>query len=120
MDRAMRFVTDRTTYCAKCHLIGDFTPGGEIRTTLAPDLAQVAGRIRPDYLRRWLASPKSVLPYTAMPVNFPPDQRMGQDIYPAPSLEQLDAVMDLLLDYDGYVKGRVSIRQLMEAGAKEK
>lgn len=120
MDRAMRFVTDRTTYCAKCHLIGDFTPGGEIRTTLAPDLAQVAGRIRPDYLRRWLASPKSVLPYTAMPVNFPPDQRMGQDIYPAPSLEQLDAVMDLLLDYDGYVKGRVSIRQLMETDGKGK
>jgi len=120
LDRAMRFLTDRTTYCAKCHLLGDFTPGDEIRTTLAPDLARVASRIRPDYLRRWLANPKSVLPYTAMPVNFPPDQRMGQDIYPGPSVEQLDAVMDLLLDYDGYARGRVSIRKLTEASGKGK
>jgi hypothetical protein len=105
LQRAMRFLTDRTTYCAKCHLLGDFTPGGEIRTTLAPDLARVASRIRPEYLRRWLASPKSALPYTAMPVNFPPDQLMGQDLFPASSVEQLDAVMDLLLNYQGY-KGR--------------
>jgi hypothetical protein len=45
---------------------------------------------------------------------------MGQEIYPGSSMEQLDAVMDLLLDYDGYVKRRVSIRQWIEAGAKGK
>ncbi len=118
MKRAMRFVLDRTTYCAKCHLVGDFSPGGEIRTTLAPNLQDVARRIRPEYLRRWLASPKSVLPYTAMPVNFPPDQQIGQEIYPGPSVEQLDAVMDLLLNYDGYVKSRVSIQQWIERAAK--
>ncbi len=120
LKRAMRFVTDRTTYCAKCHLVGDFSPGGEIRTTLAPNLQDVAGRIRPEYLRRWLASPKSVLPYTAMPVNFPSDQQLGQEIYPGSSVEQLDAVMDLLLNYDGYVRSRVSIQQLIEAGTKGK
>jgi len=120
LDRAMRFLTDRTTYCAKCHLVGDYSPGGEIRTVLAPNLERVASRIRPDYLRRWLASPKSLLPYTAMPVNFPPGERRGQDLYPGPSLEQLDAVMDLLLDYDGYVRRRVSIRQMIEAREKGK
>jgi len=118
MDRAMRLVTDRTTYCAKCHLVGDFSPGGEIRTTLAPNLQDVAARIRPEFLRRWLASPKSVLPYTAMPVNFPPDQRLGQDIFPGSSVEQLDAVMELLLNYDEYVRRRVSIRQWIEAAKK--
>jgi hypothetical protein len=118
LKHAMRFVTDRTTYCAKCHLVGDFSPGGEIRTTLAPNLQDVATRIRPEYLRRWLASPKSVLPYTAMPVNFPPDQRLGQEILPGSSVEQLDAVMDLLLNYDGYVRSRVSIQQMIEAGGK--
>jgi hypothetical protein len=118
LKRAMRFVTDRTTYCAKCHLVGDFSPGGEIRTTLAPNLQDVASRIRPEYLRRWLASPKSVLPYTAMPVNFPPDQRLGQEIYPGSSVEQLDAVMDLLLNYDGYVRSRVSIQKMIEAAGK--
>ena len=119
MDRAMRFVTDRTTYCAKCHLVGDFSPGGEIRTTLAPNLQDVAARIRPEYLRRWLASPKSVLPYTAMPVNFPPDQRLGQDIYPGSSVEQLDAVVELLLNYEEYVRSRVSIRRMIEAAEKK-
>lgn len=119
MDRAMRFVTDRTTYCAKCHLVGDFSPGGEIRTTLAPNLQDVAARIRPEYLRRWLASPKSVLPYTAMPVNFPPDQRLGQDIYPGTSVEQLDAVVELLLNYDEYMRSRVSIRQMIEAAERK-
>ncbi len=119
LDRAWRLILDRTTYCAKCHLIGDFSPGGEVWTTLAPNLQDVAARIRPDYLRRWLASPKSVLPYTAMPVNFPADQRLGQDIYPGSSVEQLDAVMELLLNYDEYVRSRFSIRQMIEAAEKK-
>jgi len=114
LDRALRLVTDRTTYCAKCHLIGDFSPGGQTRTILAPDLERVGRRIRPEYVRRWLANPKSVLPYTAMPVNFPPTgPPMGQDLYPGSSLEQLEAVTDLLLNYDEYVKHRQSIRAMM-------
>jgi cytochrome c2 len=68
----MRILLDRKTYCAKCHLIGDYRPEGDTLTSLAPNLQDVARRIRPDYLRRWLADPRSVLPYTAMPVNFPP------------------------------------------------
>jgi len=102
--RAAKFLFDRTTYCAKCHLIGDSSPGGENRTVLAPALDQVGRRIRPEYLRRWLANPKSALPYTAMPANFPPTGApLGQDIYPGPSLEQLDAVLELLLNYDWYL-----------------
>jgi cbb3-type cytochrome oxidase cytochrome c subunit len=106
-DRAMKFLVDRKTYCAKCHLVGQFGPGGESRTVLAPDLEQVARRIRPEYLRRWLAAPKSALPYTAMPQNFPPSGNpLGQDIYPGTSLEQLDAVVELLLNYDWYAARR--------------
>lgn len=97
---ARRILTDHTTYCAKCHLIGDSRPGGESRTILAPNLADAGQRLRPEYLRRWLANPKSVLPYTAMPVNFPPGgPPLGQDLFPGTSREQLDAVMDLLLHY---------------------
>lgn len=121
LQRALRLVIDRTTYCAKCHLIGDFSPGGEIQTVLAPNLDRVGRRLKPEYLRRWLANPKSILPYTAMPVNFPPTgQPLGQDLYPGTSLEQLDAVMDLLLGYDVYLKGRSSIRAMVgqQAGAK--
>jgi cytochrome c551/c552 len=101
-DDARRLVLDRKTFCAKCHLIGDYAPAGENYTGLAPDLAQVGRRIRPEYLRRWLGDPQSVLPYTPMPVNFPPSGKpLGQDLYRGTSLEQLDAVMDFLLNYEG-------------------
>ena len=114
-EQAMRLLTDRTTYCAKCHQIGDFTPAGEARSVLAPNLDRVGRRLRADYLRRWLANPKSVLPYTAMPVNFPPEgPPMGQDLLPGTSQEQLDAVEALLLNYEAYLKRRVSIRKVME------
>ena len=62
--------SDRTTYCGKCHMIGDRRRPGENRTVLAPRLDEVGKRLRPEYLRRWLADPKSVLPYTAMPAHF--------------------------------------------------
>jgi hypothetical protein len=116
-DAAMRLVTDRTAYCAKCHLIGDFRPSGETGTILGPNLEDVGGRIRPEYLRRWLADPKSLLPYTGMPVNFPPQgPRMGQDLLPGDGGEQLDAVLDLLLHYDIYLKRQTSIRARIEGG----
>jgi hypothetical protein len=115
LDRAMRLLTDQTTYCAKCHLVGDFTPGGDVTTILAPNLDRAGQRIRPEYLRRWLANPKSVLPYTAMPVNFPPEgPPMGQELFEGTSREQLDAVDELLLNYDEYLKQHVSVQQMIE------
>ena len=57
----MKLLLDRNVYCSKCHLIGDYRPVGN-RTLLAPQLDTVSGRIRPSYIRRWLADPKSVLP----------------------------------------------------------
>ena len=120
MDDAMRLLTDRTTYCGKCHLIGDFSPGGESWTVLAPNLDAVGRRIRPDYLRRWLGNPKSALPYTAMPVNFPPaGEAIGQDLLPGSSVEQIDAVVELLLNYDSYLKRRMSIQAMIEAAEAE-
>jgi cbb3-type cytochrome oxidase cytochrome c subunit len=114
-DRALKFLLDRKTFCAQCHLVGDFGPGGRNRTTLAPALDQVGRRIRPDYLRRWLANPKTALPYTAMPVNFPPaGEPLGQDLYRGGSLEQLEAVVELLINYDWYWSRRHSIKQMAQ------
>ena len=103
----MRLVLDRGVYCAKCHTIGDSSPPGQNRTVLAPRLDEVGRRLRPDYLRRWLADPKSVLPYTAMPSLFPSSGKpLGQDIFPGSSRRQLDAVVELLLRYEDYTKHR--------------
>ncbi len=114
-ERAWALITDRTTFCAKCHVINDLRPSGESRTVLAPDLTLAARRLRGPFLRRWLASPKSVLPYTAMPVNFPPSgEPLGQDLFPAGSREQLDAVADLLLHYDEYARRQTSAAKQIE------
>jgi hypothetical protein len=107
-------VLDRTTFCAKCHLVGDFSPGG-LWTALAPNLSETGRRLRPEHVRRWLADPRSVLPYTAMPAQFPPaGPPLGQDLFPGASREQLDAVVDLLLHYDQYWQQRNSVRRMME------
>ncbi len=110
-QRAYRLVTDEKAFCGQCHLFGDRRPGGGTPsagswTTLAPNLQRVAARIRPEYLRRWLADPKAILPYTPMPVNFPPNERRGQDLLPGTSGEQLDAVVDFLLNYGEYARGK--------------
>lgn len=119
LDDAMRVVIDRTTFCAKCHLVGDYSPGGEIATVLGPRLDRAGGRLRPAYVRRWLANPKTILPYTGMPVNFPPTgPPLGQDLLEGESIEQVDAVMDLLLNYDAYMNRRTSIRGMIEAAEK--
>ena len=99
LDGAMRLVRDRTMFCGKCHLLdsddvgqaGNLPQAGQVgnlphaarnRTLLAPRLDRVAGRLRPEYLRRWLANPKSVLPYTAMPALFPSTgPPLGQDLF---------------------------------------
>ncbi|MDA1052017.1 MAG: hypothetical protein O3C40_16245 [Planctomycetota bacterium] len=120
---AMKVVTNNN-YCVKCHLIGDFEPKGADRAK-APNLAVVYNRLRPGYLRNWIANPKTVLPYTSMPVNVPynadvtefrpaPDQPV---LYHGGSTETVDALVDLLLNYDKYAKQRSSVAELITGEA---
>jgi cytochrome c551/c552 len=102
---AYALVTDRVTFCAKCHSIGNYASSGEDSATLAPNLADAGRRLEPEALRRWLADPRSVLPYTAMPINFPPDgPPQGQELLQGESTDQIDAVIDLLINYDRYLE----------------
>ncbi|MCC6125705.1 MAG: c-type cytochrome [Pirellulales bacterium] len=120
LDQAFRLMLDAGSFCAKCHLLGDYRPGGEGRAILAPNLADAGNRLRPRYLRRWLADPKSVLPYTPMPQIFPPvGDPQGQELLPGSSLEQLDAVAQLLLEYHEYAKSKLSIKKLMPPRPKD-
>lgn len=50
-----------TTVCTSCHAVNG--TGGNV----GPDLAGVADRYEPDYLRKWVSDPNSVKPGTAMP-----------------------------------------------------
>jgi mono/diheme cytochrome c family protein len=119
---AMKIVTDET-YCVKCHIVGDFQPVSSDRAK-APDLAAVGDRLRADYLRHWLARPSSILPYTGMQVNFTYDPdapdlgaTISQQLYHGNSVEQLDAVVDLLLHFDRYLRQQTPVTPLVESAA---
>lgn len=118
---AMKMITS-SNYCVKCHIIGDFVPSGADRAK-APNLSIIYKRMRPDYLRQWIGKPTSVLPYTSMPVNVPynPDaeflgSNVPQDLYHGTSVDQVNALVDLLMNYDLYAKQRSTVLDLVEAG----
>ncbi len=118
LDDAMKIVTDGN-YCVKCHSIGDYEVRGSIRTQ-GPRLDEVYRRLRPDYTRRWVASPARILPYTGMPVNIPYDPAapnlggVNQALFPGTSIMQLDGVVDLLMNFDEYTKRRTSVKELVK------
>ena len=121
---AMSVIVDKDN-CVSCHIVGDYVPK---RPDPAPNLAQVYRRLRPDYVRNWVAKPTAVLPYTNMPIVFksnPDDKEFGggvkQSLYHGRRIEQLDAVVDLLMNYDLYVKQRANIRSMVKTvpGAPE-
>ena len=97
----------------KCHKVGDFTPPGSV-AALAPNLDRVYTRLRPDFVQRWIGNPKRLLPYTGMPVNFPPDKPIDQNLFPGSSENQLEGVVDFLMNYDSYMKERTSIKPMVK------
>ncbi len=109
---ALKIVTDNN-YCIKCHLIGDFEPAGSDRAK-GPHLDQVYKRLRPDFLLRWIAQPPRILPYTSMPVNIPPDKPVSDTLYPGTSLEQVNGLVDLLLNWDRFMENRTSIKPMIK------
>jgi hypothetical protein len=120
LDQAMRIVTNGN-YCVKCHSVGSFEPEGSDRGK-APDLAVIHDRLRPDLIRRWIASPNKILPYTSMPKNIPFDPNsphlggVDQAIFPGTSVQQIDAVVDLLMNYPAYTSGKNDISDLVKQG----
>lgn len=119
-----------TKLCSQCHLINDFKPSGA-EIAQAPNLAQVYKRLRPEYMRKWISNPPRILPYTGMPVNFPYDATsptlggMKDSPYHGNSIEQVEAVVDLLMNYDAYnqlknpVAGTFTVTPAAPAGAAE-
>jgi cytochrome c551/c552 len=107
---ALKIVTDNN-YCVKCHLLGDFNPEGSQRAK-APNMDKVYKRLRPDWTLNWIANPKRLLPYTGMPVNVQHDKPVSQSLYSGTSVEQLNAVVDLLLNYDRYTDQKTLITPL--------
>ena len=110
-------------YCVKCHSVEDFAPQGDA-TTFGPNLANVHPRLRPDYIRNWIANPKRILPYTGMPVNIPYDADaphlggVAQSLFSGTSLDQLRGLVDLLLNFDTYAKRNTEVTPMVKASAE--
>ncbi len=116
---AMRIVA-RSDGCVQCHKVGDFDPKG-FESDKAPNLADVYRRLRPEYVRRWVARPMQILPYTSMPENITYDPnhafkggKIPQDVYRGDSVQQLDAVVDLLMNFDQYSVERNSVAGMLK------
>lgn len=118
---AMNIVVDGN-YCVKCHAVGDFQPQGD-PTTFGPNLSNVHPRLRPEYVRDWVANPKRILPYTGMPVNIPFNPEadhlggVAQKLFEGTSLQQLSGLVDLLMNFDLYAKRQTQVAPLVEAAA---
>ncbi|MGD9723675.1 MAG: hypothetical protein AB7O59_05020 [Pirellulales bacterium] len=108
LEDALKIVTDGN-YCVKCHLVGDFTPEGSDRAK-APQLDRVFRRLRPDFVLDWVANPKRLLPYTGMPVNIPHDKGVSQELYKGTPDQQLNALVDLLMNFDRFTESKTSIK----------
>ncbi|HEX5472884.1 MAG TPA: PDZ domain-containing protein [Lacipirellulaceae bacterium] len=121
LNDAMKIVTN-SNYCVKCHSVGDYQVHGSQRG-LGPNLDQVYRRLRPEYVRRWIADPQRTLPYTGMPVNIPYDSKpphyggVSQELFPGTSVAQLDGVVDLLMNFDEYTRRQTSVKGLVKEQA---
>jgi len=97
--------------CIQCHAIGQFKPTGGEQVVNGPDLRQVSNRFRPGYLEAWIANPKRLLPYTAMPQNVVPH---GAPQLPVPKtfenqpIEMVRAIRDTLLNYTNVVEQQLA------------
>ncbi len=98
--------------CVQCHAIGPFKPTGGAQVVNGPDLRQVGTRFRPNYLGEWLANPRRLVPYTAMPQNVPPGGPPPPSVptsFEGQSLSMVKAMRDTLLNYVSAIEQQMAV-----------
>jgi hypothetical protein len=111
LDAGFTMMAARGSPCIQCHAVGPYRPdGGGVDAVNGPELRQVAGRFRPEYLEHWIANPRRLVPYTGMPQNLAPTG--PSQMPPPPSfedqpLEMIRAMRDALLNYASLVERRL-------------
>lgn len=84
--------------CTSCHTMG-FTNAAP----LAPDLHKAAKRLRPSWIRKWLANPQAILPGTTMPQFFGEDGKspIEAKYFGGDGEKQINALTKLVIEYGG-------------------
>src|SRR5579875_356833 len=91
---AYKLLTDRNL-CLQCHNVGDVV----IASPQGPNLALTAERLRPEWVKEWIANPDRLFGYKpAMPQNFPNDTLSYQDRFVGKTIDQVIAVRDILMN----------------------
>ena len=85
--------------CVKCHVVAGRLPEGQEPANMAPDLAKVPERLRPDWLTLWLKNPAHIQPGTRMPSNFPEkaEENAFPEVLGGDQAKQVEAVRAYLL-----------------------
>jgi cbb3-type cytochrome oxidase cytochrome c subunit len=86
--------------CNQCHPVGGTDPTNAAPIGWAPDLDITRERLRPDWVRKWLTDPQKVYPGTTMPGNFDLASTQWQELYAAPSAQQIEAVLTWLFNLE--------------------
>src|SRR6202011_179220 len=63
-DMARSLFSSAAAPCLKCHATGD--PAHD-KTATAPNFLQAKGRLKPDWVERWIIDPQAISPGTSMP-----------------------------------------------------
>jgi cbb3-type cytochrome oxidase cytochrome c subunit len=96
-------MSNKASPCLQCHAIGASKPSGSGPNIVnGPDLRQVADRFRPGYLEEWIANPRRLIPYTAMPQNIVPHGAIQMPVpktFENQPMEMVRAIRDTLLNY---------------------
>ncbi|WP_437202677.1 c-type cytochrome [Planctomicrobium sp. SH664] len=93
--------------CRKCHSVGGnpVTETDPSQVKRGPNLQRVERRLQPEYVQLWINNPKWVLPYTSMPVNFPPGGKSSMtELFAGENLRQAQAVVDALFNYTALIE----------------
>jgi mono/diheme cytochrome c family protein/nitrate reductase cytochrome c-type subunit len=91
---AYRLLTDRNL-CLQCHDVGD----SKASAPQGPNLDLTAARLRPEWVKQWLANPDRLFGYKpAMPQNFSNESLKYQDVFVGRPIDQVTAVRDILMD----------------------
>jgi cbb3-type cytochrome oxidase cytochrome c subunit len=64
IDMARNLFSSPAAPCLKCHATGDPTHD---KTATAPNFLQAKGRLKPDWVERWIIDPQAISPGTSMP-----------------------------------------------------
>ncbi len=86
--------------CVKCHQV-NASSAAMGASFLAPDLTLTKHRLKPDWVRNWIADPQTLEAGTMMPTFFPEGSSPLPDVLGGDASQQIEVLRDYLYVYQG-------------------